>query len=109
MFTITEPGNYYIDWWVAADGSPVAVTIDLSIVTSNGIVIAASSPILSGQLSGNALISVVDAPITFRLVNTTGNEIFIGNTTIKANLTILNLGSFKNKQLYSCLFLLSSL
>ncbi|NLM63628.1 MAG: hypothetical protein GX190_04885 [Mollicutes bacterium] len=92
LFTITENGNYYIDWWVAADGSPVAVTIDISLVTSNGIVATASSPILSGQMTGSTIISVTNAPITFRLVNTTGNEIFIGNTTVKASLSIINLG-----------------
>lgn len=92
LFTITETGNYYIDWWVAVDGSPIAVTIDISLVTSNGIVATSSTPILSDQMSGNALISVTEAPITFRLVNTTGNEIFIGPTTVKANLTIINLG-----------------
>ncbi|HHT37893.1 MAG TPA: hypothetical protein GXZ95_00570 [Mollicutes bacterium] len=93
LFTITETGNYYIDWWVAVDGSPVAITIDVSLVTSNGVVATSSSPILSGVVTGSTLISVTEAPITFRLVNTTGNEIFIGNTTVKANLTVVYLAS----------------
>lgn len=91
--TVTKSGTYYINWWVSADGSPIAVTIDLSIVTSTGEVITASNPILSGQMSGNALLDItasITDPVTIRLVNTTGNEIFIGQTTVKADLTIIN-------------------
>lgn len=91
-FTITESGTYYINWWFSADGSPIATTIDLSIVTSTGEVITASNPILSGQMSGNALLDItasVGTPVTFQLINTTGNEIFVGTTTVRADLTII--------------------
>lgn len=91
--TITQSGTYYINWWFSADGSPIATTIDLSIVTSTGETITASNPILSGQMSGNALLDItasVGTPVTIQLINTTGNEIFVGATTVRADLTIVN-------------------
>jgi len=91
--TITESGTYYINWWFSADGSPIATTIDLSIVTSTGGIITASNPVLSGQMSGNALLDItasVGTPVTIQLINTTGNEIFVGATTVRADLTIIN-------------------
>ncbi len=90
--TITESGTYYINWWFSADGSPIATTIDLSIVTSTGEIITASNPILSGQMSGNALLDITasaGSPVTVQLINTTGNEIFVGFTTVRADLTII--------------------
>lgn len=93
--TVTESGTYYINWWFSADGSPIATTIDLAIVTSTGETITASNPILSGQMSGNALLDITatpGAPVTIQLINTTGNEIFVGATTVRSDLTIVNIG-----------------
>lgn len=90
--TVTETGLYYINWWVATDGSTVEPTIDLAIVTSSGETIISSNPILSGQMSGNALLSITATeanPVTIRLINITGNDVFLGPTTVGADLTIM--------------------
>lgn len=89
---ITRSGTYYISWWVAADGAGPATTIDLTLRTSTGIEISASSPIVSGVVTGNALIDVnasIGTPVIVQLVNTTGEDLFIAPTTVKADLTIL--------------------
>ena len=91
--TITESGLYYINWWVSVDGAAAATTIDLAIVTSAGDTITASSPIVSSQVSGNALLSITATPatpVTVQLINTSTDELFIGATTVRADLTIIN-------------------
>lgn len=91
--TVTESGTYYIDWWLSADGAGLATTIDLSIVTSTGETITASSPSVTEQITGNALLDItasVNAPVTIQLINTTGDDIFVGVTTVRADLTIVN-------------------
>lgn len=90
--TITQTGIFYINWWVSADGTDVATSITFSIITSAGDNIRASMPILTGQVSGNALISVV-APETLQLVNVNGGTVGYGTTPVKANLTIFNVTS----------------
>lgn len=89
--TINENGVYYISWWVAVDGSTIANFISLAISTSTGELIEASTSILSDQISGNALLNVTSAPITFQLINVTGNDIFIDDSPIQADLTIIHL------------------
>ncbi|MCB2362055.1 collagen-like protein [Clostridium estertheticum] len=90
--TITQTGVFYINWWVSTDGigGGADVFINFSIITSQGDNIEASSPILTGQISGNALISVAASPVTLQLVNATDGTIGFGATPIKADLTIFN-------------------
>lgn len=91
--TITRSGVYDIDWWVSTDGlvDGTDIVITFSIVTSQGDNIQASTPIITGQISGNALISVIASPINpvnLQLVNATSGTIGFGSTPIKADLTI---------------------
>lgn len=91
--TIIETGIYYINWWISTDGAEASTFVAFSINTSAGNSIEAASPIVNGQLNGNALISVtasVMTPVTLQLVNTTGMTVFIGNTPVRADLTIIN-------------------
>jgi hypothetical protein len=95
LITITQSGVFYIDWWVSTDGIAGGedVFITFSIITSAGDNIRASSPIGTGQISGNALIAITASPITpvtLQLVNATDGTIGYGFTPIKANLTIFN-------------------
>jgi hypothetical protein len=92
--TITESGVYYVNWWLAIDGSTVSPTISYTIITSAGDSVTASSPILSENMSGNALLSITASlitPVTLQLINTTGNDTFIGSTAVQADLTIIHL------------------
>ncbi|WP_180951128.1 BclA C-terminal domain-containing protein [Marasmitruncus massiliensis] len=90
VFTITQPGTYYIDWWVNADGAGPETTVIFSIVASNGQTISASSlsPVTSLQLNGHALITVA-APATFSLVNNTPFAVAYGVSAIQADLAII--------------------
>jgi hypothetical protein len=89
--TITQTGVFYVDWWVSTDGieGGTDTAITFAIVTSAGDNIQASSPIGTGQITGNALIAIA-APVTMQLVNATDGTIGFGLTPIKADLTIVN-------------------
>ncbi len=92
--TVTASGLYYINWWLAIDGSIVEPTISYTIITSSGDNITSSSPILSDNMSGNALFNItasIGSPVTISLINTTGNDTFIGYTTVRADLVIIQL------------------
>ena len=90
--TISQTGVFYINWWVSTDGlaGGADLVITFAITTSQGDNIQASTPILTGQISGNALIEVIASPVTLRLVNATDGTIGFGATPIKADLTIIN-------------------
>jgi hypothetical protein len=91
-FTITETGVFYINWWISVDGMDGGVDIvpTFTIMTSAGDIISSSSPIITGQMSGNALLGIVASPVTFQLINDTDSTIGFGVTPVKADLTIFN-------------------
>ena len=78
-------------WWVSTDGAGPSTFVDFTIQVNGGGGVSASSPIVSGQLSGTAFITVGVAPATIQLVNTTGQPVFYGATPVLANLSIIEL------------------
>ena len=87
-FTITAPGNYLVSWWFATDGAGPAINVSFA-VDVNGVPYSiASSPIVSGQLSGDALVTVTTTPTVVTLVNVTGEDVFIPTTPVQANIVI---------------------
>jgi hypothetical protein len=91
--TIAVPGNYYVNWWIAVDGSTVAPTITFSLALDGTPVSSAATPILSTQLTGADFITVAAAPSVLTLANATGNDIFLSSTTVQANLVIIQLST----------------
>jgi hypothetical protein len=89
IFTISGIGNYYVSWWVATDGAEAATSINFDLVLNGSTVSTTSSPIVTGQVSGTALITVGATPATLALVNTTGETVFIANTAVQANFVIV--------------------
>ncbi|WP_083258956.1 collagen-like protein [Cellulosilyticum sp. I15G10I2] len=88
VFTISATGNYYVNWWVAADGAGVATTVSFGISVDGGPGILGSSPIVAGQVTGSALVTVAAVPATIELVNNTGATVGYGNTPVQANIVI---------------------
>jgi hypothetical protein len=91
--TISATGVYYVNWWLAADGiagDGTATVPTFAIATSTAGTFLASSPIGSGQFSGNALIFVAAVPVTFQLVSAIDSTTFLGVLPVRADLTILN-------------------
>jgi hypothetical protein len=89
--TIDEPGNYYVSWWIAVDGATAATTITFTLELDAAPLSSASTPILTDQMSGAHLITVVGTPAILTLVNANGNDVGIANTTVQANLVIAQL------------------
>lgn len=87
-FTITQPGNYLVNWWVAVDGAGPATTISFAVALNNIPYSIASSPIVSDQLSGDALVTVAAVPTVVTLINFTGEDAFIAGTPVQANIVI---------------------
>lgn len=87
-FTISEAGNYYIQWWVTTDGSGGPVNMIFSVFVDGISVSQGNSPIVTGQVEGDALITVSDSPVTVTLVNQTGAEVAYANIPVQANITI---------------------
>jgi hypothetical protein len=87
-FTITEPGNYYVDWWVGTDGAGPGTNVTFAIEVNGVEYSDASSPIVSGQLSGEALVTVTTTPTIITLVNTSGNDVFVPTIPIQGNIVI---------------------
>ncbi|MGL5752682.1 MAG: hypothetical protein ACRCXT_19245, partial [Paraclostridium sp.] len=93
QITITKAGSYYIDWWVATD-STLANHTSFGVFTSDLRFIKGESPNTQEEVSGNALIKVVNTPYTFSLINSTNQTVYYSNKTIvKANLTIIEVNS----------------
>jgi hypothetical protein len=92
-FTINAPGNYYVSWWVATDGAGPSTTISFAVEINGSLNIIGSSPIVTGQVSGDAFVTVGAVPSTIRLVNLTADDTTFANTPVQANLVITEISS----------------
>lgn len=92
-FFINRAGNYYVSWWVNADGAQAetSVVFGIRIISGGSGTFLSSSPepIVTLQLNGSALITVTNTPTTFSLFNNTGAPVNYGASAIQANLTII--------------------
>ncbi|PKM72871.1 MAG: hypothetical protein CVU91_07540 [Firmicutes bacterium HGW-Firmicutes-16] len=86
-FTIAAPGNYLVNWWYATDGAGPAINVSFAVAVDGVAYSTASSPIVSGQLSGDALVTLA-SPAVITLINVTGDDVFIPSTPVQANIVI---------------------
>ncbi|MBP1994874.1 hypothetical protein J2Z66_006515 [Paenibacillus eucommiae] len=91
-FTIVAVGNYYINWWVSTDGAGPSTSVTFDIVLNGGVGISGTSPIVTGQLNGSALITVGAIPANIALVNVTNETVNYGITPVQANIVIIEIG-----------------
>lgn len=88
-FTISEAGNYYIKWWVATDGSAGPINMIFSIFIDGTSIASGNAPAVTGQVDGEAFITVSDGPATVTLVNQTGAEVVFANIPAQADIVIM--------------------
>lgn len=91
-FTFTESGNYYVSWWIAVDGAESSPFVEFTLFLDDIPVSIGASPIVSTQLVGQALFTASENQV-LTLTNTIGQGAFLGNTTIQADIIILQSGS----------------
>ena len=88
--TVSEAGDYAVQWWVATQSSASATGAVFSISTSNGYCRAGASPVKAGQVVGSAVITVNVAPVTISLSNTSGAAFFLPSIVpVKASLILM--------------------
>lgn len=90
-FTLCANKNYYVSWWIAVNGTDTAPIIEIAAVVDGVCVAIATSPQVTCQLSGTALISAKRVPQTLAIMNTTGDPIRYAATSIQANIVIMEL------------------
>lgn len=89
LFTLTRPGNYYISWWVDTNGSSLSSTVTFAVAVDGIPVSQGSSPIVTGQVAGTALITVRSTPSTVSLINLSGDTVNLARTPVQAELSII--------------------
>ncbi len=90
---ISEAGYYLVNWWVATDGAETSPTVTIDLELDGVLVSQASSPIVSGQVGGTAIVEVTTVPATLSLVNNMVETIFIPATLTQAGLTVTRISS----------------
>jgi hypothetical protein len=93
-FFITEPGNYYISWWVNTDGAEAETSVAFGIRVVAGSIVtpilsSSPAPVVTLQLNGSALLTVGVVPTVFSLFNSTGDTVSYATSVVQANLTII--------------------
>ena len=88
-FTITATGNYYVHWWVATDGAEAATSISFGIDVDAVSTAVSSSPIVTGQISGDAFLTIGTVPATVQLINRTGSTVTLADIPVRASLVIV--------------------
>lgn len=89
IITLGAPGIYSFNWWVATQSFSPAVAPVFTLISSKGDAIRGDSPNTLGEVVGFGIINVVAAPVTVRLVNTSGADITYADTVpVKAGLTV---------------------
>ncbi|MGB8451408.1 MAG: DNRLRE domain-containing protein [Anaerocolumna sp.] len=92
-FTISGDGNYYVNWWVATDGSAGPVNMVFALLSDGAPIATGNSPIVTGQVDGDAFLSVSGSPVTVTLVNQTGAAVLYGDIPVQANISIITVKS----------------
>lgn len=90
-FTLTRNGNYVVTWWIDIDGADMTSNIILSLTVNGTPVSAGASPIITGQVTGFALITVNTTPATVSLINTSGDTIKLANIVPQASIMIIEI------------------
>ncbi len=87
-FTLTEPGTYLINWWVAL-GTAQATQATAFSLTANGTPArTAYTGANAGEINGTSLITVGDSPVSIRLVNNSGFSIQYAVANVQSGATI---------------------
>ena len=98
--TLSRPGTYLVNWWVAigeqgdvatkgAGGRPSQIGFS---TTLNGAVVSTSyAPCGTGQISGSALVTVQSTPATLQIVNGSGENVVLASTTAQAGVVVTQL------------------
>jgi hypothetical protein len=93
-FTLNHTGLYFVTWWVDTDSAEDALEVSFGVSLFGGAPIVGTSPVISGQLNGSALVNVLIAPAPLQLVNASGVSVTLSqtpsDTNVRANIVIMD-------------------
>ncbi len=93
IFTISEAGQYYFDWWIATQASSLPGGAAFTLASSQGDSIEGTSPLKNGQVGGIGVIEIVTAPVTLALVNLNTAPFFYSSSApVTAAMRIMQAG-----------------
>ncbi len=89
IFNINK--KYYISWWVSINGTAQAPIVEIAVAVDGEPVLISTSPLVTCQMAGAALISIESAPQSVSLMNVTGDILRYAETTVQASIVIMEL------------------
>lgn len=94
VFTIPRSGSFLVSWQVAIDGSSLGPSATFTLIESGAVSasIPASIPVILGQISASALVTV-SGSATLRLANSSGYTIYLADMPVQANITIIDVSA----------------
>jgi len=92
-FTLTRAGNYLVAWWIDVNGAASSENVILSVAVNGVSAVRGASPVLAGQVTGFALVTITTTPSTISLVNVSGDIIELASITPQADITIIELST----------------
>ena len=81
-FTISEPGQYFFDWWVSTQ-TTLSSNTSFTLLSSKGDALAGASPLKNGQVGGIGVIEVLSPPVTVSLRNAGGSPVFYASQLLE--------------------------
>lgn len=88
QFTINTAGTYMVHWQVATDGSDVDAIIAFAVAVNGAPQSSMSSPIVTGQVAGSAVIVASTGDI-ITLANVSNQNVQLAAVPVMANITIV--------------------
>ena len=88
---INANGLYFVDWWVALDGSNPISAVVLQLKSGATVLGTTQAPItMPNQFYGNTVVNVTSAPMTIQLVNVSGDSVILSSPlTIQGEMRII--------------------
>lgn len=90
-FLLPAGKNYYISWWVVTNGTETVSSVEFTVVVDEIFIAVGASPLVTGQLSGSALITGKAGISVLSLRNTSNDRIRYAKTSVQAGLVIVEM------------------
>jgi len=94
VFTISQSGYYRVDWWVTVDGADETMGVVLALYVNGKVHSRAVAPLVTGQISGSALVTVEATPAnptTLSIVNDSGDGVTYEAISQQGNIVIMSI------------------
>lgn len=92
-FTLPEEGTYLVQWSVSTSGAGPSTYVAMGLEVLGGAVTEQTVELPLSEISASMLVNVTTAPTVIRLINTTGEDLFVNNTSVQANIVITHMAS----------------